>query len=321
MNVARWLTYRRPDWQRLEQILQQIDQQHLTSLSPEDLRVLGGLYRQVSADLAKAQMQQMGNEVTGYLQNLTLKAYAQVYQTPVMAWTEVISGYLQTLPRQLRNLGRYIILSLGIFGVGVLAGGLLYLNDSRFIETLLSAEAIRGVREKHQLWTGSLAAFAPLGSSLIIGNNLSVAVATFAGGIFGGLGTLYLLFSNGVSLGAIGLFIADYHLSFPFWAFVSAHSVPELSAIFLAGAAGLMIGKALILPLPYRRQTSLVLMSRRVVPLLVTAAGLLVIAGLIEGFFSPNDTIAPWIKYSVGLSEISLLLAYGWLGGRKSHIT
>jgi len=318
MNVQRWINNRRPDWQRFETLLQTIDQQQLRGLPVADLQALGAMYRQVSADLAKAQMQQMGADLVNYLQGLALRGYNQVYQPPVVSWGQQTVDYLRHLPRALRKAWPYLATSLGIFGVGMLVGGILYLQDSSFIETLLPPSAIAGVTQKHQLWTGSLTALAPLSSSRIIANNISVAFSALAGGMLLGLGTVYVLFTNGVLMGGIALFIADHGLSYPFWAFVSAHGVPELSAIFLSGAAGLMLGRALLLPWPYRRKERLVLEGRETSPLLVLVVVLLLWAGILEGFISPNDQVSPLLKYGLGAVELTVIALFLGVGRKKA---
>lgn len=310
MNFQRWLNQRRPDWQRLEGILSRGQ-----PLPPEDLRVLGGLYRQVSADLAKAQYHQLGQDLLGYLQGLTLQAHNQVYQPPVA--TGGFGRALQALPGQVRAVGPIFTLSLGIFLGGMLVGAILYGFDASFIETLLPPSAVAGVREKGQLWmSGSTLALAPLDSSLLMTNNISVALGTFAGGMLAGAGTVFILFFNGVLLGAAAIFVADYGLSFPFWAFVSAHGVPELTAIFLAGTAGLLLGRAILDPWPYTRWDRLVMEGRRAVPILIVVVGLLVWAGLLEGFISPNDGIPAAIKFAIGLVELGLMGGFLLLGRR-----
>ncbi|WP_287131005.1 stage II sporulation protein M [Candidatus Cyanaurora vandensis] len=312
MNFQRWINYRRPDWQRLEAILN-------NPQTPDDLRQLGGLYRQVSADLAKAQLHQLGPDLLGYLQGLTLQAHNQVYQPPVVHWPTAVMNYWRELPSQVRVLWPYLLASVGLFGSGMVVGAILYLSDASFIETMLPPQAVAGVREKGKLWTsGSTLALAPLESSALMTNNISVALTAFAGGMLAGLGTTFILFFNGVLLGAAGVFVAEYRLSYPFWAFISAHGVPELTAVWLAGAAGLMLGRALLVPGPYTRRDRLGIEARRAVPLLGLVVVLLIWAGLVEAFISPNDAIPAVFKFGLGLAELSLLVLFGLQGGLPS---
>src|SRR5258708_24626368 len=93
------------------------------------------------------------------------------------------------------------------------------------------------------MWTHSIVSIKPQASSAIMTNNLSVSFMAFASGITAGIGTLYLLFFNGIMIGVIGTACANYGMSVPLWSFVSPHGVLELPAIFIAGGAGLRLAR------------------------------------------------------------------------------
>jgi len=92
--------------------------------------------------------------------------------------------------------------------------------------------------ERHQMWTESLVTLAPMATSLIMTNNLSVCFAIFAGGITFGLGTFFYLYENGMLLGVVGAACHQYGMSVALWSFVAPHGSLELPAIVIAGAAG-----------------------------------------------------------------------------------
>src|SRR5258708_34248414 len=96
------------------------------------------------------------------------------------------------------------------------------------------------------MWTHSIVSIKPQASSAIMTNNLSVSFMAFASGITAGIGTLYLLFFNGIMIGVIGTACANYGMSVPLWSFVSPHGVLELPAIFIAGGAGLRLARPLL---------------------------------------------------------------------------
>ena len=109
--------------------------------------------------------------------------------------------------------------------------------------------------ERHEMWTHSIVSVAPMDTSFIMTNNLSVSFMTFAGGIMFGLGTLFL-FNNGMMLGVIGAACHHYGMSLALWSFVAAHGSLELPSILIAGAAGLRLGKAMVFPGGYRWKDS-----------------------------------------------------------------
>src|SRR5579859_5094838 len=126
-------------------------------------------------------------------------------------------------------------------------------------------------------------------ATLIFTNNIQVAFLAFAGGVLFGLGTTYVLVTNGLSLGAVLGAAQFYGVAPLLWAFMSPHGYLELSCIVIAGAAGLMLGDALLRPGLLLRREALARNARRAVELVLGAAPVLVIAGLIEGFVSPSD--------------------------------
>jgi uncharacterized membrane protein SpoIIM required for sporulation len=140
-------------------------------------------------------------------------------------------------------------------------------------------------------------------------NNLSVGFMTFALGITGGLGTLYMLLFNGLLLGVIGMACHLSGMSLQLWSFVAPHGVLELPAIFLAGGAGLRIGAGLLFPGYLPRRESLARGGTDAVQLLLGSIPILVIAGVIEAFVSPTG-LAIGLKFALAGALFILLLVY-----------
>jgi len=137
-------------------------------------------------------------------------------------------------------------------------------------------------------------------------NNLSVSFITFAGGIAFGFLTLYSLFNNGMELGVVGAACHHYGMSLSLWSFVAAHGSLELPSIFIAGAAGLRLGHSMLFPSGYRWKDSVARGGIEATRLVSGIIPLLVIAGCLEGFFSPSH--APvWLKFTVGGVLFTLL--------------
>jgi uncharacterized membrane protein SpoIIM required for sporulation len=163
--------------------------------------------------------------------------------------------------------------------------------------------------ERHEMWTHSVVAVAPAASSMIMTNNLSVCFIAFATGIVFGLGTLYSMFFNGLLLGVVSTACQQHGMAVDLWSFVAPHGALELPSIILAGAAGFRLAKGVLFPGYYRRRDSLALAAADAVRLVAGIIPLLVIAGTLEGFFSPSS--APvWLKFTTGGLLFTFLLTW-----------
>jgi len=169
--------------------------------------------------------------------------------------------------------------------------------------------------EHQKMWTGSLLTMKPLASSAVMTNNLTVTFAAFAYGIVFGLGTFYLLALNGLLFGTVAAACGRAGLSQALWSFVLPHGVLELTAVFIAGGGGLMLGHALIAPGEWSRRDALVANGRRAVQLILGCIPMLVVAGVIEGFVSPLAWAPRW-KFL--FASLAAILGAGYLLGQPS---
>ncbi|MEL6496350.1 MAG: stage II sporulation protein M [Cyanobacteria bacterium J06623_7] len=311
MNVQRWIARREPNWKRLDGLLQQAEQRGIKTLSATEIKDLASLYRSVSADLARARTNKVGNILTQDLQRLTARGYNQIYQgSQRQEWQQVKEFILWGFPQIVRDTWAYIAISTGIFGLAALIGWWYAWQDPTFLTLAVPEEIIRTVEEDGELWMGSIVGIEPIASSSITINNLKVSFTAIAGGIFAGLGTIYIMAFNGLLISAVATLVGKNSLAYPFWAFVFPHGSLELPAIFLSGGAGLLIGKALVFPGQYTRLDALKTSGIKAAQLLFGIVPMLLIAGAIEGFFSPSPLIPSPIKYLLGTGLFCLLVLY-----------
>ena len=148
-------------------------------------------------------------------------------------------------------------------------------------------------------------------SAAIMTNNIRVAAMAMGFGILAGVGTAYILFYNGLIVGALfaqTALVAGGRNIMYFWALILPHGVLELIAVFLAGSVGLLIGRGLLMPGDMTRKDALVKNARAAIALVPGLVILLIIAGLIEGFFTPMD-VPPYIKLGfAGLTLVGFVL-------------
>jgi len=146
---------------------------------------------------------------------------------------------------------------------------------------------------------------------------MTVSFMTFSGGITAGLWTLFQLFYNGMLLGVIGAACELNQMSIKLWSFVAPHGVLELPAIFIAGGAGLRLAQALLFPGILSRRDSLAAGGNESVRLLVGVIPMLIVAGTIEGFFSPSSVPVPF-KFALAAALFTMLVVYLSFGGTKA---
>jgi uncharacterized membrane protein SpoIIM required for sporulation len=311
MNISRWIARRESNWRSLDSLLKRVETKGLKSLPAQEITELASLYRSVSADLARAKTHKLDPILTQDLQNLTSRSYVQVYQgARHQEWQKVKDFYLSGFAQIVRETLPYTLLATVIFLIPALIAWWYAWLDPAFLPLLVPDELITMVRDEHKLWMGSIIGQEPLASTNIMTNNLSVSFKAVAGGISAGLFTILILASNGLHIGAIAALVGQNQLAYPFWAFVLPHGSLELPAIFLSGGAGLLIAKGLLLPGRYRRLDSIKYYSAKAAKLVLGIIPMLVIAGIIEGFFSPSPLVPNIVKYLVGIGIFTLLLRY-----------
>lgn len=314
MISVSWLKKRQPYWARLESLLADIKQQGLHALGRDELRELGLLYRQTATDLSAVRGDTASVQQARYLNQLLGRAHNAVYSGQKKSFGRVVHFFWTEYPVIFRQYLGYTLAATGIFAFGALAGMFITLSNADFMRDFLGPEMVRTI-EKHEMWTHSVVAAAPQESSFIMTNNMTVSFLTFAGGITAGLWTLFQLFFNGMLLGVIGVACGMNEMSIKLWSFVAPHGVLELPAIFIAGGAGLRLAQALLFPGTLARRDSLAVGGNEAVRLLVGVIPVLIVAGTIEGFFSPSSVPAPF-KFALAGALLAMLVGYltrGWL--------
>jgi uncharacterized membrane protein SpoIIM required for sporulation len=314
ISVA-WLKKRQPYWARLESLLGDIKQHGLHALGRDDLRELGLLYRQTATDLSAVRSDPSSVQQSRYLNQLLGRAHYAVYSGQKKTVSRVIQFFWNEYPVIFRRYLSYTVASTAIFALGALAGMFITLSSPDYMREFLGPQMVSTI-EKHEMWTHSVVAAAPQESSFIMTNNMTVSFLTFAGGITAGLWTLFQLFFNGMLLGVIGVACAMNDMSIKLWSFVAPHGVLELPAIFIAGGAGLRLAQALLFPGTLSRRDSLAIGGNQTVQLLVGVIPVLIIAGTIEGFFSPSSVPAP-AKFLVAALLFTLFTLYLTFGGKR----
>jgi uncharacterized membrane protein SpoIIM required for sporulation len=316
VNINDFVKERKPDWDELERIAGRLRPSVLGGgLTGKDLWELGRLYLAAVSDLELLRASPLGtdpgNRVINYLNGLVIRVHGAIYRKPPVRWTSISRFFLSGFPSAVRDALPYVCVSAAVLVVFGVAGFVIGLTEPEFTELIVPENIIDGV-ERGQVWFKGLYAAAPQASSWLMTHNVSVTFLIVASGVSFGVGTVYLLALNGLLIGVISSLCFRHGLSLEFWSFVLPHGSLELPAVAIAGAAGLVIGHALIDPGPHRRGESLAIRGEVAAKLALGCVGLLVCAGITEAFLSPSGLPA-WVKFVfAGASFACLLLLLAW---------
>ena len=274
-------------------------------LSRAELRETALLYRQAASDLSTLRQDSTARAYAEHLNQLLARAHHIIYSSRRSGFLKIFHFLRDEYPAIFQRQISYVLLSLTILLGGALLGSVLTVARPQFMRQMLGPEMVATI-ERHEMWTHSIVGVAPMMSSMIMTNNLSVCFIAFAGGITFGLLTIWSMFFNGLLLGVIGVACQQHGMSLDLWSFVAPHGSLELPSIILSGAAGLRLGYGVLFPGIYRRRDSIAQAGVEASRLVAGIIPLLVIAGMLEGFFSPSA--APvWLKFTVGGSLFVLL--------------
>jgi uncharacterized membrane protein SpoIIM required for sporulation len=310
----RWIDKRKPHWTRLEALVAACGRRSVAALGHEQVRELALLYRQTAADLSTAREHDANGALARYLNELLGRSHNLVYAggarfRPASALRFFTHGFPQTFRETLP----YTLAALSLFLVGGVVGVGLAAADPGFDRFILNGEMMDTI-ERREMWTHGILSVKPYASSAIMTNNIAVSLAACATGMLAGLGPVYMMLFNGLMIGVVGSACFRAGMSAALWSFVAPHGVLELPAIFIAGGAGLLLGKGILFPGTLPRRDSIAEAGRDAVRLLLGVIPVLVIAGIVEGFISPTPT-PPAAKFAIGGGLFVLFawyLARGW---------
>jgi uncharacterized membrane protein SpoIIM required for sporulation len=312
LDVNAYVAQRSPDWSRLEHMLAQVERDGVAKLSLPEARHFARLYRRVSSDLVLARSLPVQAALLGYLNQLVARAYAVMHAHAPTRSRSLCRFLVVEFPRRFRREGRLVALAAAIMLAGAITGALCVARDPFALGALIPPDhqtytpSERVQREAHgdaKLLGDDAAAF----SGWLFTHNMDVSLLVFALGVTFGLGTLALLFFNGVPLGALAMqYHADGHGLF-FWAWILPHGITELTVVCISGGAGFVIARGLWLPGRRSRVAAVAVEAREATLLALGALPLLAIAGAVEASVSqlhpPALTYASKLLFALGVAS------------------
>jgi uncharacterized membrane protein SpoIIM required for sporulation len=326
IDLQRFVATERPHWAELEKLLDHLEAGAGSKMSLEQMVRFHQLYERTSADLAKIATFSSEPETRRYLEALVARAYGEIHETRERRTRlSPVTWFFQTLPQTFRRHLRAFYLTVAVTLIGCLFGGLalMFDPDSRhatmaFGHDLQTPE--ERVRQEEKATSDPLSNAKTSFSAYLMTHNTRVSIFTMALGMTWGVGTIIMLFYNGVILGAISVDYIQAGQTKFLLGWLLPHGVIEIPAILIAGQAGLLLASALI---GWGRRISLAArlreVSRDLTTLIFGVAIMLVWAGFIEAFLSQyhEPIISYEAKITFGLIELMLLCLYLSRAGKK----
>jgi len=315
MDLKTFIQKHRRDWELLEQACKEMSKGR-GSLTTEGVERFQRLYRTAVNQLSFSQTYFPEAEVTQYLNQLVTNAHDLLYRDQaVTSLFQLKCFFGKTFVRLLLEQRRFVLVAFLLFLIGAAGSFLAVLDDPLHLYSVLPSQIASHV-DPDKLGQGNEGLDSATISAQIMTNNFQVGILAFAGGITLGALTIYLLVYNGMMLGSLAALFWQSGKFYDFWAYIVPHGMIELTAIFIAGGSGLLMGYRLLVPGSFPRAYHLKVQALRSVQLLLGTIPLFVIAGTIEGFITPT-AISPEAKYAVAVLTVLALVLYVWLGGRR----
>jgi uncharacterized membrane protein SpoIIM required for sporulation len=321
MVAEDFIATKRPNWERLEELLRRARRGRLAALEAGELYELGRLYRQATSDLAVARRDWPKHPVVEYLNGLVTRAHGEIYRNEAATWRRLRDFVLVQFPSVWRRTFPFTLAAFLCFALPALVSFAVSYRDPAQASLLFpSADAlVDQIKARQEWWKEINTQGRGSSAALIMSNNILISIKAFAGGILLGLYALYLLVTNGLMLGTISGLSQFYGFSSRLWSFIAPHAPIELSVIFFSGGAGLQMGYALLHPGLLTRGAALRKAAERAVVIMIGCVPLLAIAGTIEAFISPSD-LPLWLKLLVSLGTGIALYAYLIGAGRQPRL-
>ena len=259
------------------------------------------------------------------LEKLVINSHQIYYKRKTHLLTSVLLYFTSGFAQSIRKEWRWVFISSILF-FGTFFGMLIALQYyPDMVYTVISGDQLAQMESMYDPSQDKIGRNRDSGTDFemfgfYIFNNTGIGLRTFASGLLFGIGSIITLVFNGLTIGGVAGYLTFIGYSSTFWPFVSGHSAMELSAIVLSGAAGFKLGFSIINPGRKSRIRSLIDNAREAVFMMYGVASMFIIAAFIEAYWSSMSDVPSMIKYTVGVVNWLLLLAYFIFVGRQRAI-
>lgn len=305
MRETKFIEQNREKWKQFER--------RLAGKSPRNADQLNELFIHITDDLSYSRTFYPNRSVRVYLNGLAQRIFMSIYRHRRSNWGRLANFWVHQLPQLLYEARRDLLLSFVVFALAALIGVVSSAMDARFTEVVLGETYVEMTLANIEA-NDPMAVYktmGPLGMTAgITLNNLFVAIYTFVMGVFFSVGSMVFLVRNGVMLGSFQYFFVEQGVFWESFFTIWMHGTLEISAIILAGAAGITMGRGLVFPGTYTRRQAFQRSARRGIKMMIGIVPLFLIAGFIEGYLTRHTEISYWARGLFIFTCLAFVLIY-----------
>lgn len=305
MREVTFLKRNAEKWRKFETLL--------SEGNDENPDVLAELFIQLTDDLSYSKTFYPGSKTLNYLNSLAAKVHQRIYRNKKEDKSIIIKFWATELPLLFYKHRKMLLISFIIFAVSILIGIISTANDNQFIRIILGDSYVNMTEENIQKGD-PMAVYKKMNEiDMFLGitfNNIVVSFYAFMMGVFFAFGTGYILFSNGVMLGAFEYFFYQHNVLNQSLLTVWIHGTLEISAIVIAGGAGLLLGKSFLMPGTYSRRQSFTEAAREGVKIIIGLVPIFITAGFFEAFVTRHTEMPFILNLIIILGSLSFISWY-----------
>ncbi len=314
MTEATFIKRNRAYWKKAESLLN--SRQEIT------VDELSTLYIRLTDDLAWARTYYAGSSATAYLNSLVGLAHQQLYRSRPNTLKQVIRFWHDDLPLLFYRYRAFFLTAFLITALATAIGWLSAEHDDRFARLILGDGYVNMTLENIS-GNDPMAVYKKMGQTeMFLGitiNNIRVSLFAFVFGVFFAVGTAYILFSNGIMLGVFHHMFYAHDLLGPAMSTIWIHGTIEISAIIIAGGAGLVVGAGFLFPGSHTRLHSFKRGVRDGMKITIGLIPFFIVAGFLEGFVTRHTDMPPPLNFAIILLSVGFIFFYVYYYPIQKH--
>ena len=280
------------------------------SVNPDKL---ADLFIELTDDLSYSRTFYPASKTTQYLNSLTAKVHQSIYKSKKERKERFIRFWKYEAPLLFYKHRMKIIISFSIFILAMSIGVVSSAGDSGFVRLIMGDSYVNMTLENIDKGDPMAVYKQMNGVDMFLGitfNNIRVSFLAFMFGILLSFGTGWILMTNGIMLGAFQYFFHIHDLLFESILVIWIHGTLEISAIIIAGAAGLVLGNSILFPGTYSRKQSFMIGAKEGLKIVISLIPIFITAGFLESFVTRYTGMPEVMSLTIILGSLSFVIWY-----------